>query len=105
MTESNPSPSDPTPPSPEMESLTAETPAQPPKPEEEVNLNELFPDADQDLNDLFPEPELKSLLKKVHKHKNDIEKIKDRFQEDHENIDSPESENTTPEDDDPPGDS
>jgi hypothetical protein len=101
MTEHNPSQSDPTPSSPEMESLTAETFPPASKPEDEVNLNELFPDADQDLNDLFPEPELKSLLKKVHKHKNDIEKIKDRFQEDQDDADSTESEAATPEDDSP----
>ncbi|MGP0565825.1 MULTISPECIES: hypothetical protein [unclassified Nitrospina] len=84
MTDTESQPAEQTSPSQQAEFLTEEAPAAPHKTEEEINLNELFPDADQDLNDLFPEPELKTLLKKVHKQKHDIEVIKDRFMEDHD---------------------
>lgn len=94
MTEHNPSPSNSTPPSPEIEALTAETFVPVSKPEDEVNLNDLFPDAGQDLNELFPEPELKSLLKKIHKHKDDIEKIKERFLESQDDAGTADSEDT-----------
>lgn len=85
MTDTESQPTEPASPSQQAEFLTQEAPAVPQKTEEEeINLNELFPEADQDLNDLFPEPELKTLLKKVHKQKHDIEVIKDRFLEDHD---------------------
>ncbi|MBC8283173.1 MAG: hypothetical protein H8E32_05110, partial [Nitrospinae bacterium] len=38
----------------------------------EVDLNEIFPDADKDLNDLFPDEETKLLLKKMQKNKKDL---------------------------------
>ena len=74
----------PTPPaSSEMEAtLTQEVPA-PPKKEEDINLNELFPEEDQNLNDLFPEQDLRSLLKKINKNKTDLSKINDRFRDAH----------------------
>ncbi|MCF8723711.1 hypothetical protein LQ236_001731 [Nitrospina gracilis] len=94
MTDTEPQPTEQTSPSQQAEFLTEEAPAAPQKTDEEINLNELFPDADQDLNDLFPEPELKTLLKKVHKQKHDIEVIKDRFMEDHDDSSEDESEDT-----------
>ncbi|MCF8721311.1 hypothetical protein [Nitrospina gracilis] len=89
MTDTESQPTEPASPSQQAEFLTQEAPAAPQKTEEEINLNELFPEANQDLNDLFPEPELKTLLKKVHKQKHDIEAIKDRFLEDHDDHDDP----------------
>lgn len=47
--------------------------------EEEIDLNHLFPGEGTDLNELFPEPEMRSLLKKVQRNKNDLGKMKDRF--------------------------
>ena len=47
--------------------------------EEEIDLNHLFPGEDTDLNELFPEKELRTLLKKVQRNKNDLGKMKDRF--------------------------
>jgi len=45
----------------------------------EVDLNEIFPDADKDLNDLFPDEETKLLLKKMQKNKKDLHTMTDRF--------------------------
>lgn len=45
----------------------------------EVDLNEIFPDADKDLNDLFPDEETKLLLKKMQKNKKDLHTMADRF--------------------------
>ena len=47
--------------------------------EEEIDLNHLFPEEDTDLNELFPEKELRTLLKKVQRNKNDLGKMQDRF--------------------------
>ncbi len=47
--------------------------------EEEIDLNHLFPEEETDLNDLFPEKEMRSLLKKVQRNKNDLGKMKDSF--------------------------
>ena len=47
--------------------------------EEEIDLNHLFPGEDTDLNELFPEKELRTLLKKVQRNKNDLGKMQDRF--------------------------
>jgi hypothetical protein len=46
---------------------------------EEIDLNHLFPGEETDLNELFPEKEMRSLLKKVQRNKNDLGKMKDRF--------------------------
>ena len=58
---------------------SAETPAQPPEqplpaeaaaPQQEpIVLSELFPDAKNDLDALFPDPQMKELLKEVHKNR------------------------------------
>ena len=76
------SPSQPAP----EESLKAEIPAAegleadpPAEAEEEIDLNHLFPGEENDLNELFPEKEMRSLLKKVQRNKNDLGKMKDRF--------------------------
>ena len=47
--------------------------------EQDVDLNELFPDAETDLNSLFPDAEVKDLLKKIIKNKNDMGAIKERL--------------------------
>jgi hypothetical protein len=49
------------------------------EPEEEIDLNHLFPGEETDLNELFPEKEMRSLLKKVQRNKKDLGKMKDRF--------------------------
>ena len=70
-------------PSPE-ESLKAEIPAPegletPAEAEEEIDLNQVFPEEDTDLNELFPDQEMRTLLKKVQRNKKDLGKMKDRF--------------------------
>lgn len=40
---------------------------QAPPPEEPIMLREIFPDAKQDLDTLFPDPQMKKLLKEVHR--------------------------------------
>ncbi len=47
--------------------------------ENDVDLNELFPDAETDLNSLFPDAEVKDLLKKIIKNKKDMGSIKERL--------------------------
>ena len=47
--------------------------------EQDVDLNELFPDAETDLNSLFPDAEVKNLLKKIIKNKKDMGSIKERL--------------------------
>ncbi|MEE8127597.1 MAG: hypothetical protein V3T45_03525 [Nitrospinaceae bacterium] len=82
MTEQESTPPQPAP----KESLKAEIPASEgleadplTEAEEEIDLNHLFPEEETDLNDLFPEKEMRSLLKKVQRNKNDLGKMKDRF--------------------------
>ncbi len=53
--------------------------AETPEPEEEIDLNHIFPEAETDLNELFPEPEMRALLKKVHRNTKDLGKMKNRF--------------------------
>ena len=47
--------------------------------EQDVDLNELFPDAETDLNSLFPDAEVKHLLKNIIKNKKDMGSIKERL--------------------------
>jgi hypothetical protein len=47
--------------------------------ENDVDLNELFPDAEADLNSLFPDAEVKDLLKNIIKNKKDMGAIKERL--------------------------
>jgi len=47
--------------------------------EHDVDLNELFPDAETDLNSLFPDAEVKDLLKNIIKNKKDMGSIKERL--------------------------
>jgi len=47
--------------------------------EQDVDLNELFPDAETDLNRLFPDAEVKHLLKNIIKNKKDMGSIKERL--------------------------
>ena len=47
--------------------------------EQDVDLNELFPDAETDLNSLFPDAEVKDLLKNIIKNKKDMGSIKERL--------------------------
>ena len=47
--------------------------------EKEINLNLLFPNEETDLNELFPERDMKSLLKQICKNRNDIKKITTQF--------------------------
>ena len=72
-------------PSPAGEQGPAASPS-PVPPEEEVNLNELFPESGQDLNALFPEKELRTLLLKVHKSRKDLARINTRFVDNTEDI-------------------
>ncbi len=67
----------------EMESTLIHEVPPTPKKEEDINLNELFPEEDQNLNDLFPEQDLRSLLKTINKNKKDLSKINDRFRDTH----------------------
>ena len=46
---------------------------------QDVDLNELFPDAETDLNSLFPDAEVKDLLKNIIKNKKDMGSIKERL--------------------------
>ncbi len=91
MTEQEPTPPQPAP----EEALKAEIPvpesleAEPStEAEEEIDLNHLFPGEETDLNELFPEKEMRSLLKKVQRNKNDLGKMKDRFSESFSESDS-----------------
>ena len=52
--------------------------------EQEINLNELFPDAKVDLNNLFPDTEVKHLLKNIIKNKKDMGSIKERLSNENE---------------------
>ena len=52
-------------PAPAQESTLS--PEQAPPPEEPIVLSKLFPEAKQDLDALFPDPQLKQLLKEVHR--------------------------------------
>ena len=45
----------------------------------EIDLNEIFPDEDKNLNDLFQDEETKVLLKKMQKNKKDLHTMIDRF--------------------------
>lgn len=54
--------------------------------DDEIDLNELFPREEQDLNELFPEKEMRTLLKKVHKSRQDLHKINTRFVDDTEHV-------------------
>jgi hypothetical protein len=47
--------------------------------EQDVDLNELFPDTETDLNRLFPDAEVKHLLKNIIKNKKDMGSIKERL--------------------------
>jgi hypothetical protein len=47
--------------------------------EQDIDLNELFPETETDLNSLFPEAEVKDLLKKIIKNKKDMGSIKERL--------------------------
>ena len=40
---------------------------QAPPPEQPITLSKLFPDAKHDLDNLFPDPQMKQLLKEVHR--------------------------------------
>ncbi len=42
-------------------------PEQSPPPEQPIILSKLFPDAKHDLDNLFPDPQMKQLLKEVHR--------------------------------------
>ena len=57
--------------------------------EHDVDLNELFPDAETDLNSLFPDAKVKDLLKNIIKNKKDMGSIKERLA--NENITSEEN--------------
>jgi hypothetical protein len=61
---------------PAPEGLDAETSTET---EEEIDLNQVFPEEDTDLNELFPDKEMRTLLKKVQRNKKDLSKMKDRF--------------------------
>ena len=61
---------------PASEGLDADTTAEA---EEEIDLNQVFPEEDTDLNELFPDQEMRTLLKKVQRNKKDLSKMKDRF--------------------------
>ena len=52
-------------PAPAQESTPS--PEQAPPPEEPIVLSKLFPEAKHDLDVLFPDPQLKQLLKEVHR--------------------------------------
>jgi hypothetical protein len=47
--------------------------------EQDVDLNELFPDSETDLNSLFPDAKVKHLLKNIIKNKKDMGSIKERL--------------------------
>ena len=75
-------------PSQAAKNTTEEDTIAPPKAEEhlekhpnghDVDLNELFPDAETDLNSLFPDAEVKDLLKNIIKNKKDMGSIKERL--------------------------
>ena len=46
---------------------------------QDIDLNELFPNAETDLNSLFPDAEVKDLLKNIIKNKKDMGSIKERL--------------------------
>ena len=51
-----------------MSNQEATPPAeQAPPPEQPIVLSKLFPDAKHDLDNLFPDPQMKELLKEVHR--------------------------------------
>ncbi len=50
-------------------------------PKVEIDLNRIFADEETDLNELFQDEEMRKLLKKINRNKNDLEKMKDRFVE------------------------
>ncbi len=45
----------------------------------EIDLNTLFPDAEEDLNALFPDEEMKQFLKSVSRNKKDLSALNERF--------------------------
>ena len=45
----------------------------------EIDLNPLFPGAENDLNALFPDQEMKQFLKSVSKNKKDLSALNERF--------------------------
>ena len=47
--------------------------------EHDVDLNELFPDAEANLNRLFPDAKVRHLLKNIIKNKKDMGSIKERL--------------------------
>ena len=47
--------------------------------EQDVDLNELFPNSETDLNSLFPDAKVKHLLKNIIKNKKDMGSIKERL--------------------------
>lgn len=49
--------------------------------EDEIDLNQVFPEEETDLNELFPDSEMRNLLKKVQKNKKDLNTMRDRFSE------------------------
>jgi hypothetical protein len=49
--------------------------------DDEIDLNQVFPEEETDLNQLFPDLEMKTLLKKVQKNKKDLNTMRDRFSE------------------------
>ena len=72
------------PPQPSAEETLPQEPVSaehPEKAEEEIDLNDLFPNEGTDLNELFPEPEMRSLLKSVSRNAKDLDKMKSRFKE------------------------
>ena len=54
---------------------------EPQQPIKEIDLNALFPENEKDLNDLFPEEELRVLLKKINKNREDMAMMHQRFQD------------------------
>jgi|GEM_PF-2405704 len=55
-----------------------------PQPEDEIDLNSLFPDEEKDLNSLFPDEESRILLKKINKNKKDLHNLNDRFHDEND---------------------
>ena len=60
-------------------STQEETPLEKHPSGQEIDLNELFPDAETDLNNLFPDTEVKHLLKNIVKNKKDMGSIEERL--------------------------
>ncbi len=64
--------------------------------EQEIDLNEVFPEEEGDLNDLFPDEETRLLLKRIQRSKKDLHSMTDRFAEEDWSGDGPaESEEPT----------